>query len=341
MDYNHITNDIAIDFGSSNTRIYIKDRGLVLNEPSVVAYDTINGEIVAFGSEAYAMLGRTPSSVAAIFPLRGGIICDATLAEELLKCFLRSVCQKTVIKPRIIMSIPCSATDVERRALRDAAIIAGARKVYIMDAPIAAAIGANCDVSLSRGMMVADLGGGKCDFATISLGQISSFFSDKSSSGFEFTNAIIEYLRQRYSLLVGFQTAERLKIQLGCVTPRERTENMTVAGLDISSGLPSEIYISSEDIREAVNTVMNNLTDSIKTALSEAPSSLLGDIIEDGILLTGGLSKIYGIARRLRTDTEIKVFTAQENDMCVLRGLAAAIENIDRISKDSYALYQG
>lgn len=340
MEFNLISNDIAIDFGTSNTRIYIKGRGLVLDEPSVIAYDTISGDIIAAGAEAYAMTGRTPNTVAAVFPLAGGVICECTLAEELLKALLRRVCPKTIIKPRIIIAIPCGVTDVERRALRDAAIVAGARRVYIMESPIAAAIGASCDVAPARGMMVADLGGGSCDIAVISLGQVVSSVQHKLA-GAAFTDAVIAYFRERHSLAVGFQSAEKCKIDLGCVFSRDTLARGEVTGLDITTGLPSKITVTSEDIKDALTPVCEALAEAIKKALDEAPSELLGDILEDGILLTGGLSQMPGLVKRLRIDTEMKVFAAPEGAMCVVRGLAAAIENLDRISKDSYTLYQG
>lgn len=340
MEFNLISNDIAIDFGTSNTRIYIKGRGLVLDEPSVIAYDTISGSILAAGSEAYEMIGRTPDSVAAVFPLSGGVICECMLAEELLKALLRRVCPKTIIKPRIIIAIPCGVTDVERRALRDAAIVAGARKVYIMEAPIAAAIGASCDVTLSRGLMVADLGGGSCDIAVISLGRTVSFLRHKLA-GAAFTDALISYFAEHHSLAVGFQSAEKCKKELGCAYSRDTLVRGKLAGLDSSTGLPAKIDVTSEDVREALAPVCEALSEAVKKALDAVPSELLGDILEDGILLTGGLSQLSGIVKRLRIDTEMKVFAAPEGEMCVVRGLAAALESLDRIPKDSYRLYQG
>ena len=340
MDFNLISNDIAIDLGSSNTRIYIKGRGLVLEEPSVIAYDTQSGDIIAAGSDAYQMLGRTPAAVAAVYPLSGGVISDCLFAEELLKSFIRRVSPKTLIKPRIIMSVPCDVTDVERRALRDAAIVAGARKVYIMEAPIAAAIGASCDISLARGLMVADLGGGCFDIAAISLGQTSASLSHKLAGG-SFTDALIEYFRDRYSLAVGFISAERCKLEIGCVFPRDTSSQFEIAGLDISTGLPKSVMVTSEETKDAFSSVCTSLADAIQTVLDKTPSELVGDIMEDGILLTGGAAQIYGLVTRLKIDTGFKVFLAPDSGLCVVRGLAAAIENIDKISNDSYMLYQG
>lgn len=340
MDFNVISNDIAIDFGTAATRIYIKGQGLVLDEPSVIAYDNVSGDVIAAGAEAAVMIGRTPTTVSAVFPLAGGVVCDCTLAEELLKALLRRVCSKTIIKPRIMMSIPCGATDVERRALRDAAVIAGARRVCIMEVPIAAAIGSNCDVMLPRGLMVADIGAGCMDIASVSLGQIASSTSFKTA-GMAFTDALIEHFKAYHSLAVGYLTAERCKKEVACVFPREKPVISTVTGLDLSSGLPVEINVTSEEIRDAMLPVSNAICEAMKSAVDSVPSELLGDILEDGILLTGGAAGMYGLVQRLKIDTELKLFLAPENEYSVIRGLAGAVDNIDRISKDLYTAYQG
>lgn len=337
MDFNTLTNDIAIDFGTTKTRIYIKGKGLVLDEPSVIAFDTISGETVATGLEAYKMLGKTPASVSAVFPLSGGVISDCTLAEELLKDLLRRACQKTVIKPRIIISIPSGATDVERRALRDAAIIAGARVVYIMQTPIAAAIGAKCDVMPARGLMTADIGGGCCDFAAISLGQIASFSTFKTA-GNAFTDAIVAHMRDYHSLSIGLQTAERCKIEAGAVFPGEKVSS-TIKGINLKTGLPAEITVSSDELSDALAPISNSICNALKSAVDNVPSELLGDIVEDGILLTGATASMRGLLKRLKTDTEMKLYIAEENEYAVIRGLAGAIESIDKISKDLYTVY--
>ncbi len=337
MNLNILSNDIAIDFGTSNTRIYIKGKGLVLDEPSVIAFDSISGEVVAAGSEAEAMLGRTPPSVSAIFPLSGGVICDCTLAEELLKTLLRRACEKTIIKPRIFMAIPCLATDVEARALRDAAVLAGARSVYIMKAPIAAAVGSKCDVMLSRGLMIADIGGGCSDFAAISIGQLASVHSVKTA-GNAFTDAVAAYLRDEYSLSAGYLSAEKCKREIACVYPKDN-KRTTVCGTDLKTGLPAKLTLSSEELRDALMPTAAILTEALKTAVDAVPSELLGDILEDGILLTGWGASIAGLVTRLHIDTELKLFLAPENEYAVIRGLAALAENIDKLPKDIYKVY--
>ncbi len=338
MDFNMLTNDIAIDFGTSNTRIYIKGKGLVLDEPSVIAFDSISGEAVAAGNDAYLMLGRTPPSVTALYPLSGGVISDCTLAEELLKMLLRKACEKTIIKPRIFMAVPCLATDVESRALRDAAILAGARSVYIMKAPIAAAIGSKCDVMLSRGLMVATIGGGVSEFASISLGQVASVHSVKTA-GNAFTDATTAHFRDYHSLSVGHITAERCKKEVGCVYPKDTNNRSTLSGIDLKTGLPRELAVSSEEVRDALTPTASELAEALKTAVDSVPQELLGDILEDGILLTGAGASLSGLIKRLSIDTELKLYLAPENEYAVIRGLAALAENIDKLPKDIYKVY--
>ncbi len=340
MDFNVISNDIAIDLGTSNIRIYIKGRGLVVDEPSVLACDTISGEVIAAGSEAEKMIGRTPPGVLAVNPICEGVISDCALAEELLKIMIRRVCPKTFIKPRMILSVHSGTTDVERRALRDAAIIAGARKVYIIESPIAAGIGAKCDVTLARGMMLIDFGGGRCDIATVSGGQVVAVNTHKIA-GKCYTDAIISYLKDRHSLSVGYLTAERCKIEAGCVYSKDTIAHSKVSGLDLSTGLPTEITVTSEELREALAPTAESFAEAVKSAVEAVPSELLGDILEDGILLTGGGALIDGCAKRLKLDTDMKIFTAPEGDHCVINGLAAILENIDRMPKDAYTIYQG
>ncbi len=338
MDYNALSNDIAIDFGTTNTRIYIKAKGLVLDEPSVIAFDTVSGDTIAVGDDAAQMIGRTPPTVSVVFPLAGGVISDCTLAEELLKALLRKACSKTIIKPRIIMSVPSGATDVERRALRDAAVIAGARVVYIMETPIAAAIGAKCDVMPARGLMIADIGGGCCDIASVSLGQVASFNTVKTA-GNAFTDAVISHIREYHGLSVGYLTAEKCKKDIGCVFAGEKSGYTSVKGLDLKTGLPSEISVSSDELRDAMMPVANIVCEALKSAVDSVPSELLGDILEDGILLTGAGASMRGLVQRLKSDTELKLFLAPESEYCVIRGLAGAIESLERVSKDLFTVY--
>lgn len=338
MDYSQISNDIAIDFGSINTRIYIKGKGLVLDEASVIAFDNITGETITAGNEACAMLGRTPTSVSVIFPIQNGVICDCTLAEELLKTLLKRACEKTLIKPRIVMSVPCGITDVEKRALRDAAILAGARSVYLIDTPIAAAIGANCDVSLARGLMVADIGGGCCDIATISLGRVVSYKSYKTA-GAAFTDALIMYLADKYSVSVGQVTAEECKKKVGSVFNEDKSKLETIKGMNLKTGLPTEITVTSTELQDVFAPIASGIANALKEAVDSIPQEILGDILEDGILLSGGGIALSGLVQKLKDDTELKLFPSPEKEFSVIRGLAACIENLEKMPREIFTVY--
>lgn len=338
MDYKVISNDIAVDFGSLNTRIYIKGKGLVLDEASVIAFDNISGETITAGNEAKAMLGRTPPSVSAIFPIQGGVICDCELAEELLKVLLQRACEKTLIKPRIVMSVPCGITDVEKRALRDAAVLAGARSVYLVDSPIAAAIGANCDVSLARGLMIADIGGGRTDIATISLGRVVSHKSI-NTAGNSFTDALMMYLSDKYSLSVGYLTAEECKKKISTVVQEDMPRIETVAGMSLKTALPEKVTLTSNEMKEVFAAAATPIVNCFKEAVDSVPQELLGDILEDGILVTGGSVSMNGLLNKLKNDTELKLFLAPENEFSVIKGLAACIENIEKMPKELFTVY--
>ncbi len=335
---NLLSNDIAIDFGTCNTRIYIKGKGLVLDEPSVIAFDNESGEIIATGFEALSMLGKAPSAISVTFPLIGGVISDPSFAEELLKSLLRKVCPKTFLKPRIFMSVPATATNVESRAFRDAAILAGARSVYIMKSTIAAAIGSKCDVLIPRGLMVANLGGGVSEFSTISAGQIASAHTSKTAGG-TFTDSLTQYFQNSHSLLIGYPTAEKCKKEIGGVFPRETKAELEVCGIDTNSGMPKKITVSQDDVKDALIPVATKLAEDFKTAVDAVPSELLGDILEDGILLTGAGANLFGLVQKLQMDTELKLFLAPQSEYAVIRGLATIIENIKVLSEDLYTIY--
>ncbi len=338
MDYTLISNDIAVDFGSINTRIYIKGKGLVLDEASVIAFDNISGETITAGNEARAMLGRTPPSVSVVSPIHAGRICDCNLAEALLKVLLERAYNKTLIKPRIFMSVPSGITDVEKRALRDAAVLAGARSVYLVDTPIAAAIGGNCDVAPARGLMVADIGGGCCDIAAISLGRVVSYKSYQKA-GTAFTDALITYIADKYLLSIGYITAEDCKKKIGSVFPNGKTQIDTVSGITLKTGLPAKVSVTSTELQEVFMPVATNISNAIKEAVDSIPQELLGDILEDGILLLGGGVSMNGLLERLKIDTELKLFLAPENEYSVIKGLAACIENFEKMPKELFTIY--
>ncbi len=338
MDKSKLSNDIAIDFGTSNTKIYIKGMGLVLDEPSVIAYDNIAGETIASGKEAYEMLGRTPDSVTAVYPISNGVINDSALAEELLKAFLKRVCTKTIIKPKIVVSVPKSATDVEKRALRDALIMVGARSVHIMLSPIAAAIGSNCDVMPQRCLMVASLGAGLTEISGISMGQVVSN-TESEISGNKFTEAIITYLQEKHSLLVGFTSAEELKKAISTLNQPEPSVTYKVSGVNLKTGLPEERIITQTEIYDAISPLLDALSDVFKNAVECVPQENLGDILEDGILVVGGGASLKGLVGCIKNLTSLKLFLAEENEYSLIKGLAAAVENPDKLPKELFEIY--
>ncbi len=333
------SNDIGIDLGTSTVLVYVKDKGIVLKEPSVVAVDVYTNKIYAVGEEARRMLGRTPDAIQAIRPLADGVISDYYLTEQMLKAFIGKVCKRRLIKPRIMICVPSGVTEVEQRAVIDAAHQAGARKVYIIEEPIAAAIGAGVDISKPRGMMVVDIGGGTADIAVISLGSIVYSRSIKTA-GDEFDDAVIKYIRKKYSLNIGARTAEDVKISIGCVYPRERDISIQIRGGSLLTGLPQTIEITSEEIREAFEDVACEIIDAVKDVLENTPPELVGDILEDGILLTGGGSLVYGLDKRITKETGIHAILADDIVSCVAKGSGAALEHIDVISDPTHTFYK-
>jgi len=333
------SNDIGIDLGTSTVLVYVKGKGIVLKEPSVVAVDSYSGRIYAVGEEARKMLGRTPDVIQAIRPLADGVISDYDLTEQMLKAFINKVCKRRLIKPRIMICVPSGVTEVEQRAVVDAARQAGARKVYLIEEPIAAAIGAGIDISRPRGMMVVDIGGGTADVAVISLGSIVVSRSIKVA-GDEFDDAVVKYIRKKYSLNIGLRTAEDVKINIGCVYPRDKALSMEIRGGSLLTGLPQTITITSEEIREAFEDAFVEIIDAVKLVLEETPPELVGDILEDGILLTGGGSLVSGLDKRLEKETGIKFILAEDIVACVAKGAGIAIEEIDNYSDPTHIYYK-
>lgn len=332
------SNDIGIDLGTATVLVYVKDKGIVLKEPSVVAIDMNTQKLYAVGEEARRMLGRTPDSIRAIRPLADGVISDYYLTEEMIKYFINKVCKRRLFKPRIMICVPSGVTEVEQRAVIDAARQAGARKVYLIEEPIAAAIGAGVDISKPRGMMIVDIGGGTTDVAVISLGSIVTSRSAKTA-GDEFDDAVIKYIRKKYSLNIGARTAEDVKISIGCVYPREKDISVDIRGGSLLSGLPETITVSSEEIREAFEDVVAEIIEAVKNVLEETPPELVGDILEDGILLTGGGALISGLDKRLKHETGIDVFLAEDIVSCVAKGSGLALDNIDILQEDPTHTY--
>ena len=331
MKLGALTNDVAIDLGTENIRIYYK--GTIIDEPAVIAYDEYNDNIVAVGREAYEMMGKNPDTYAVIKPLEGGVITDFDMACQLIGAFLGKVIGG-VIKPRVVATVPCGITDVERRAIRDAIMASEMREVYLVESPVAGAIGANCDVGLARGMMIVDLGGGKCNIASISVGQ-SVTGRLVRIGGTDFTDALIKKIEEKHDLRIGVHTAERVKKEIGCAFQREDDETTVVSGFNTKTRKPEKIVIYSEETREAFGGLLDRIAKEIKTALDETPTELLGDIMEDGILLVGGGAQLYGLAKKLRIDLGVKVFLAEEADACCVKGAGIIAENIDKMSENN------
>lgn len=322
--------DIGLDLGTATILINVKGKGIVLKEPSVIAYDKMREDIVAIGSEARKMLGRTPENIIAVRPLRDGVISNFDLTAQMLKYFIKKVCGGFFFKPRIMICVPAMITEVEERAVYDAAMEAGARKAYLIEEPIAAAIGAGIDISKPCGNMIVDIGGGTTDIAVISL-KDSVVSKSIKVAGDKFDEAIAKYIRKKYSVLIGERTAEEIKIQIGCVFPREEKLSMEVKGRCLITGLPKMIEITSEETREAFSDVSSGIIDAVHSVLETTPPELIGDISENGIFLTGGGSLVYGMDKLISKLTGIGAKLVDDPVTCVARGTGDALENLDKI----------
>lgn len=332
--------DIGIDLGTSSVLIYRRGKGIVLREPSVVAIDTRGGKILAVGSEASRMLGRTPGNIVALRPLQDGVISDYELTEKMLRYFLRKVIPRGLgRKPRVVVCVPSGVTEVEKRAVIDASYEAGARRTYIIEEPIAAAIGAGMDISKPYGNMVVDIGGGTTDIAVISLGGAVVTDSIKVA-GDMFDEAIIRYMRKKYNLLIGDRTAEEMKIKIGSAYPRKEELVMEVTGRNLISGLPKTIPVSSNEMAEALQEPLETIAYSIHSVLEKTPPELSSDISENGITMTGGGSLLYGLDKLLEENLKIRVNVAPDALSCVAIGTGKALEHIDIYSETSVFDYK-
>ena len=329
MNNNNIfSKDIAIDVGSCYTRIIVEGEGISIYEPTVLAKDINTGKVVAIGKEAKEMEGKTPPCIEIIKPVSEGVISDFEDTAILLREFLLKACQMSVIKPRVIITVPCCITEVEKNAMMDAVTLAGARKTYILDSTIGAAAGANCDISLPRGMLVAHIGGGRTDISAISVGNTVISHTIKLA-GNKFTEETIKYIKAKYDLNIGWLTAEKLKEDIGCVYTLDSIQSRKVYGMDVTMGIPKYITVSSEELRDAYEETLQSIIQEIKSTLEDTPPELLGDILEDGILLTGGGAALYGIDRRIRMSLGIKVFLAQNPDLCAVMGAGAELSKLN------------
>ena len=330
--------DLAIDLGTANTLIYAKGLGVVLNEPSVVAIKHVAGisgkkNVIAVGREAKSMLGRVPYSIEAIRPMKDGVIADFTMTEQMLKHFIRSIHDKSFLRPspRIIICVPCGSTQVERRAIRESALAAGASAVYLIEEPMAAAIGAGLPVADACGSMVVDIGGGTTEVGIISLGGMV-YKGSVRIGGDKFDEAIVNYIRRSYGMLIGDQTAENLKKQIGVAYPSAEYKEMEVTGRNLAQGIPQSFTVSTTEILEALNEPLNGLVTAIKIALENTPPELSSDIADRGIVLTGGGALLKDLDKMISEETGIPVILAEEPLTCVVRGCGMALERLENLA---------
>ena len=330
--------DLAIDLGTANTLIYAKGQGVVLNEPSVVAIQHIAGvsgkkNVIAVGREAKSMLGRVPYSIEAIRPMKDGVIADFTITEQMLKHFIRSIHAKSFLRPspRIIICVPCGSTQVERRAIRESALAAGASEVYLIEEPMAAAIGAGLPVADACGSMVVDIGGGTTEVGIISLGGMV-YKGSVRIGGDKFDEAIVNYIRRGYGMLIGDQTAENLKKQIGVAYPSAEYKEMEVTGRNLAQGIPQSFTVSTTEMLEALAEPLNGLITAIKIALENTPPELSSDIADRGIVLTGGGALLKDLDKMISEETGIPVILADEPLTCVVRGCGMALERLEGLA---------
>ena len=326
MGFSH---EVGIDLGTANVLVYIKGKGIVLEEPSVVAINRDTNEIVAVGEEARQMLGRTPSNIVAVRPLRDGVISDYDVTERMLKYFIRRTCGSgRFFKPRIMVCVPSGVTEVEKRAVKEAAIQAGGKSVYLMEEPVAAAIGAGLDITQPNGIMIIDIGGGTTDVAGIALGGIVTSNSVKNA-GDKFDEAIIKYMRKEHKLYIGERTAEEMKITIGTAYPREQIVVKECRGRDLVTGLPKSIEITSKQMMEALEEPLQAICETVHGVLERTPPELAADISNRGIVLTGGGALLHGIDKRIVERTGIPVIIAENPKSCVAIGTGKALNSMD------------
>jgi len=334
------SNDLSIDLGTANTLIYVRGKGIVLNEPSVVAVRNdghmINSKsIIAVGTEAKSMLGRTPGHITAIRPLKDGVIADFTVTEKMLQYFIHQAHGDTMFKPspRVLVAVPCGSTQVERRAIRESASGAGARKVHLIEEPMAAAIGAGMPVSDARGSMVLDVGGGTTEVAVISLNGIV-YADSVRIGGDRFDEAIINYIRRNYGSLIGDATAERIKLEIGCAFPGNKVKEMEVRGRNLAEGIPRSFTLNSNEILEALQEPLSGIVGTVKNALEKTPPELGSDVAEVGLVLTGGGALLHDLDRLLMEETGLPVIIAEDPLTCVARGGGRYLEMIEEYGND-------
>ncbi len=321
-----LSNDMGMDLGTANCLIYIKDKGIVLREPSVVALDRDTGEVKAVGSKAKQMLGRTPANIIAVRPMKNGVIADFEVTQAMIKYFIRSVhTRKSLLRPRIVIGIPSDITGVERRAVEDAAKQAGARDVYLIEEPMASAMGADLPINEPHASMIVDIGGGTTEVAVISLGGMVVAKSI-DIAGDELTDCIVQYFRKKHNLIIGETTAEDVKINIGSVYPQEEEKTMEVKGRDQTQGLPRTMTVTSEEIRQALLEPVRAIVELVKNTLEETPPELAADLVDRGLVVAGGGSLLKGLTELIRKETDIPVNRAADPLSCVALGAGKYLE---------------
>ena len=328
-----ISNDVGIDLGTANTLVYVKGEGIVVNEPSIVALDRDTRRLLAVGAEAKEMLGRTPGEIVTVRPMKDGVIADFEVTEEMLRYFIRKVQKnKFLVRPRIVICVPSGVTEVEKRAVRDSAERAGAREVYLVAEPMAAAIGVGLPVEEPVGPMVIDIGGGTSEIAVISLSGIVCQRSEKLG-GDEMDEAIVQFMRRTHNLLIGERTAEQIKCQIGSAYPLEEELEAPVKGRDLVANIPRTVNVSSEEIREALNESVGAIVNAVRISLEQTPPELASDILDRGIIMTGGGALLRGLDRRLMEETELPIHIIDDPLTCVVKGAGKVLEDLNGYQK--------
>ena len=329
--------DIAIDLGTSTVKIYLDGKGVILKEPAVVAYNVETEEVVAIGSEAYAMVGRTSDRIDVVQPLCNGVISDFDLAQYLISHYMKQISGSKVFMPRVVVSVPCLITEVEKRAVVNAISSAGVRKICLIEEPVAAAMGAGVKIDEPHGTLIVDIGGGTTDMGVLSLSGIAISRSIKTA-GNAFDEAIIKYVRRKYNLIIGKRMAEEAKIAIGCVYPRKEMVKHRVKGRNAMTGLPQWADISCDEMLEALIEPAMQIIYTVQEMLEKTPPELMGDVYSDGIILTGGSSQLFGFDKLISKKTKMPVRIAEEPDMCVARGAGLATKYIEDIESKAYGV---
>ena len=326
--------NLGIDLGTATVLVYVDGKGIVLKEPSVVAINKNNNKILAVGEEARKMIGRTPGNIVAVRPLKDGVISDYDMTERMLKEFIKKAYGKSKITaPNVMICVPSQATEVEKRAVMDAARNSGAKKVHLIEEPLAAAIGAGVDITKPSGAMIVDIGGGTTDIAVISLGGVVVRSSIKLA-GDSFDDAIIKYVRNKYKIMIGEKTAEELKVNIGSAFKGARDLSASIKGRNLVTGLPDEIYVTSDEVYEAVKEEVNVIVESVKLVLEKTPPELASDIIEKGILMTGGGSLLYGLDKLIEKETLVNVEIAYNSVEAVAEGTGKVLKYVDKVDEN-------